>query len=924
MTTSTFPSLRFKGSLRPSQSEVIKIAEERFSRGERSLYIVAPPGSGKTVLGLALWAQYFQGPALVLSPNSTIQAQWCAKTDLFEVDPKDTTVATMDSDLPKLVTSLTYQAVTLPQKKNVSLDSAAIEIWINKLISDGNAKDPTEAKFWIDDLKQQNLEYYEQRLSAYRKQARDEISTAKKSFEILHQSSLKTLTKLREHGIKIVILDECHHLVGHWGRVLADITTYLDNPIVLGLTATPPDEDDKDKADVELFKKLLGDIDYEVPVPAVVKDGFLAPYQDLVYFVRPSSEEIEFVSNMDAALKRLLSELCLERPDGTLNLPQWILSAFSTLTLGINEFNSWDEFEDRDKPFSRYARLFLKTRSIALPPGIPEIETNARFNPDISFIELAPVIDRYIRQYLRRTSQGKAIEYAEELITKLRTFGLQITERGSQPCISPVGRVMAYSRSKTEALIPILKAEREALGDKIRAIVVTDFEKSSSISAELKGLMDEEAGGAVAAFKTLLKSDVTDALDPVLVTGSSVLVDDDLAPRFIEASHEWLSKKKYNVELKQTPQNGFIMLSGVGADWCPRVYVMLVTELFQQGLTKCLVGTRGILGEGWDATKVNVLLDLTTVTTSMTVNQLRGRSIRLDSDDPNKLANNWDVVCLAPEFHKGLDDYVRFVEKHKHLFGVTEDGMVEKGVGHVHAGLTEIKPEGIEEVVTAFNAEMISRVSRRNEARALWKIGEPYHPVPIQALEIKSPSGLEPGFPPFAGMPGWSDTSLTAAVGRALIGALREANVIETKPALHLTVRTGGYLRVFLEDSTSEDSEIFTKALTEVFAPLDRPKYIIPREIDVISDTIISKLLPEVVAKYFRRKNRVLAMYHSVPSVLSKNKDVALIFQRHWNNFVSPGEVIYAYHGEGSKIVEQAVRSFKEPASFTHVKEIFR
>jgi hypothetical protein len=65
--------------------------------------------------------------------------------------------------------------------------------------------------------------------------------------------------------------------------------------------------------------------------------------------------------------------------------------------------------------------------------------------------------------------------------------------------------------------------------------------------------------------------------------------------------------------------------------------------------------------KGWDANKVNVLVDLTTVTTSMSVNQLRGRSIRLDPHDPLKLANNWESFA-CPEFSKGLDDYHRFIE----------------------------------------------------------------------------------------------------------------------------------------------------------------------------------------------------------------------------------------------------------------------
>ena len=70
-------------------------------------------------------------------------------------------------------------------------------------------------------------------------------------------------------------------------------------------------------------------------------------------------------------------------------------------------------------------------------------------------------------------------------------------------------------------------------------------------------------------------------------------------------------------------------------------------------------------------------------------------------------ANNWDVVCIAPEFSKGFDDYARFKNKHKNLFGVTDDGAIEKGVGHVHPAFTELKPEGLESSATVFNAEML-------------------------------------------------------------------------------------------------------------------------------------------------------------------------------------------------------------------------
>ena len=64
-----FPSIRFKGELRPSQCDVVEIARRKLREGERRLHIVAPPGSGKTILGLYLWAECVKCPAMVLSPN---------------------------------------------------------------------------------------------------------------------------------------------------------------------------------------------------------------------------------------------------------------------------------------------------------------------------------------------------------------------------------------------------------------------------------------------------------------------------------------------------------------------------------------------------------------------------------------------------------------------------------------------------------------------------------------------------------------------------------------------------------------------------------------------------------------------------------------------------------------------------------------
>ena len=362
---------------------------------------------------------------------------------------------------------------------------------------------------------------------------------------------------------------------------------------------------------------------------------------------------IEDVNDNDGIEVEDVPESCFEP------LSTWVERVLLEYRLPIGVMQDWSSFQRRDPDFADNARLFLARRDIPLPENVPELVLDLQPAEVPEMTILIPVLDRYVRHYLRRSPRVQDHDKAEQAIRRLRTLGVQITDTGSQACASPVGRVMAYSRSKTQALPIILAAEAEVLGEAIRAVVVTDYEKTSAVTAGVAHLLDKEAGGAVAAFKALISSKITDDLDPILLTGSSVLVDDDLADAFVTAAHEWLRERGYKVELMLGEEDGFRVIHGKGGDWCPRVYIELITEQFQRGLTKCLVGTRGLLGEGWDANKINVLIDLMTVTTSMSVNQLRGRSIRLDADAPDKLANNWDVVCIAPEFSKGLDEIGR-------------------------------------------------------------------------------------------------------------------------------------------------------------------------------------------------------------------------------------------------------------------------
>ena len=925
---SDFGKIGFSGKLRPSQVASSGIIRKELENDSKELLIVAPPGSGKTVLGLYVWSDLVRLPTLVLSPNSAIQAQWVERAkELFNLDGRDDEIGT-DPKNPGILTSLTYQSVTLPKRGGEDLDESAMELWISKLMTPDidriEAEDRESAISWIEDLADKNPEYYADRLSHFRKKVRDDLSEHGNALWVLHDSAKANLMRLKEAGVGLIILDECHHLLEHWGRVLLEIVEFLDEPIVLGLTATPPEVDDAPKED-NMYLDLFGEVDYEVPVPALVRDGNLAPYQDLAYFVRPSEKELKYIANATTDFRQLIKTLRQGPDDSEDRVPGldvWLARTLSELDLPSGKASDWTSFRKRDPGLADRARGFLVQNGRSLPVDIPP--------PDQEFVRqgnsqgsMVTILDRYIRNGLMRSSNKKDHELADEAKQKLRLLGVQITGSGARMCASPISRVMAYASAKYDALREILTTEMQALGPDIRAVIVTDFEKTSATTL-VEDVLDKEAGGAVAAYRAVLQSEATDRLNPVLMTGTTVLVDDDLLQKIFPRFEQWVDERGLDIKFEYIERGEYFEIRGKGKDWLPRYYTMMITELFQEGVTNCLVGTRGLLGEGWDASRINVLIDLTTVTTSMSINQLRGRSFRLDKLWPEKVANNWDIICLADEYEKGFDDYLRFQRKHKQLYGVGDDGAIEKGVGHVHAAFTEAKPEGVSETMNIFNEEMLLRAKNRPRTRGLWNIGQPFNAEPKEAVEIKMNLGVGKTF--YANgiaLNEINNDSLVISIGEAVALSLKELGLINSGAEIGGGSRSGGWMRAYLKEANEEESAIFAVAMQEILGPLDNPRYVIPREVKIITDNWLSKMLPEVLAKYVRSKKNKLAMFHSVPKALCKNKEDAFIFQHYWNERVSPGAVMYGHSKSGKRMVSAIKEQGLVPQSSINQKNIF-
>ncbi len=923
MVNPDFGGISFPGTLRPSQIAATSVIEPQLAENSKQLYIVAPPGSGKTILGLYVWAELVRRPALVLSPNSAIQAQWISRTSLFDLDGREDQLS-LDPKKPGLLTSLTYQSLTMVRTKGDDLDDAALTLWLNKLIEEGEAIDIASGTAWLEDLQLKNPDYYENEMKKHRKKVRQSKVEEDGAISWLSGNARSSIDALKAANIGLIILDECHHLTEHWGQVLAELCQELNHPVVLGLTATPPDEE---KAGVEHYTALLGDIDYEVPTPALVRDSNLAPYQDLAYFVRPTAKELAYIAEADESFLKVVEDISqpLEGEGRALCFPDWLSDTLEHRRIPGRDDLSYRAFHKALPAFSNAARAYLTLKGHGLPAGVPTSAVGyGEFTETTPLVLLLrPLLDRYVRFGLLRSTHSDDQRLADEVSRRFQLLGYQITSSGARPCASPVGRILAYANGKTKALSEILSVEYQELGDQIRCVVVTDFEKTSS-TAVVDEVHDDEAGGAIGVFKSLVDCDVGDKLDPVLMTGSTLLVDDDLSERFLKRARDWVEQRDLSIEFRDEAMGRFHHLHGSGKDWAPRHYSTMVTEFFQEGLTKCLIGTRGLLGEGWDASRINVLIDLTTVTTSMSINQLRGRSMRLDKLWPEKVANNWDIVCLAEEFIKGFDDYERFERKHKNLYGVCDDGSIEKGVGHVHAAFTELQPEAVNEGMGVINQEMLQRARRRSSSRELWGIGQPFSATAQKSLEFKPTSPLGGSQFTFGRIKErWTEASLNQAIIQAVGNAMLDVGLLPRHAKLGGGERGGGWFRYYIERCNEEETALFATAISEIFGPLDDARYLVSRSARFFDDTFLSKLLPEVLAKYVRKERREVVMFYRVPSCLAKHKDDAARFEKYWNALVSPGEVLYAHGKDGKNAMAFAKASGMVSQTVQHVKDVY-
>jgi superfamily II DNA or RNA helicase len=887
--TALFADWKFTGSWHRYQQLALDAFERDRASGSGQTLIVAPPGSGKTLIGLEV-IRRLDAPALVLCPTQTIQRQWLDKQELF-------------GGRSEAVHALTYQSLCQADDPDGLLHEIAERKWSSERAqaTGGDADDVlTESRTWTGSAATHRDQELSRIVAHLKHQAAAGGLNELSPDEVLSPGARRRLDELALDGVTTVVLDECHHLASLWGALLAIVLQQLKPRHVLGLTATNPSELSAEQG--ALYRQLLADVDFTIPTPAVVREGHLAPYQELVQLCEPLESEREWL----AARHIRFMELLVTLDDGPeeLGLSVWLLARLRERRSKDGTQASWVQLAHRQPRLADAGLRWLHKGGEDTPDGAPRGEAQ---RAPMSIEDWVTLLSDYALGCLRASPSAVAADRLAQLQEALGDLGYTLTRQGIRHAGTEVDRVLLNSAAKPLAACDILATELDGRAEAMRAIVLCDSQHGPRQSADSPLALSGGGRGLLAAVDS---DGRLAALRPALITSETFAVLSDESPWWTKRLSQLAAADGLELPAEafaSTDENGVASLTHSSAEFSSRRWTDWATRLLAAGESRLLVGTRGLLGEGWDCPEVNVLIDMTDVAADVSVRQMRGRSLRLDPKQPEKLAGNWDVVCVAPELGRGRADYERFVRRHLHIHAPCEDGTIESGPSHVHPTLSPYGPPAADTFM-AINEEQRRRAGDLLGARERWRIGQPYRAIELDVLAVRRAREprrtnatpklrlTAPHRLPWERST-WGSKRLTYGSRRPRLfpvelpldwaaGAICDAYLAleelsdNVRASLTIATRPDGWLRVGLPTADSSDTAKVMGALDELLDEGAAPRYLVSRQ---ACDR------PNATA-------HMRAIWYPVPTDFARRRDRADAFLSAWSVWCGPAQLIYRPH----------------------------
>jgi len=854
---------------------------------DRHLHVIAPPGSGKTVLGLEV-AIRLNKPTLILAPTIAIRNQWIQRfCELFLQTTLTPDWISRDIRNPKFMTVVTYQGL-----------HAACNNWRIE-----------EEEFDDEEENEENG---------------NSIST---------NSELdKIVSGLKSQNIKTIVVDEAHHLKNDWWQTLTKVKDQLD-PIIVGLTATPPY--DVTATEWQRYIDLNGPVDTEISVPELVIEGDLCPHQDYVHFTLPTEKENQKIVDFRQNIEKLFQEIKND---------EIIIQAIQQHPIWQNPKEYLDWIYSNLSYYSA-CLIFLKSNDKEIPDTHLEVIGDKKFEiPKLDYEWIETLLDFYL--YKEKEHFNEFEEHQKTLENRLRRYGAIERRQINFSHNKRVTGFLTSSISKLNGIKEIVDFEYNQLGKDLRLVILSDFIRKEFFINASENNLELNKIGVIPIFEKLRRANKENKRIAVL-TGSMIII-----PVSAYAAFEVKAAKYGITQIKSSPvpfDNTYVLINQT--EQLKHDIVHIVTQIFQQGEIEVLIGTKSLLGEGWDAPAINSLILASFVGSFVLSNQMRGRAIRTQKGNGSKTGNIWHLACIDPTSATGGDDFDLLKRRFRSFVGVSfqEEPGIENGIGRLNLS------ENIhhKEEVKKKNIEMFSYAGDRESLKQRWKTALETGVTLVEEIKIPFPEEKEYNAVKSmylnktirnllatlgSGLVGFGLESLQGLgraarnirttqdlyvilailgtigmaifgrltfktlrlyfkyrdiskdiqqIGDALLSALIKAGVINTdfsKLKVETSVDNWGAIYCHLEGGTTFDKSTFINALQEVIAPIDNPRYVIIRK--------------NMFMLFIKQKD-----YHSVPEMLGRNKNLAEYFKNQWERFVGSCDLIFTRTIDGRKLL---------------------
>ena len=673
-------------------------------------------------------------------------------------------------------------------------------------------------------------------------------------------------------GIGVLCLDECHHLRSEWWKALEDFKNQLGNLRIIALTATPPY--DSTPAMWNRYMNMCGEIDEEITIPELVKEASLCPHQDYVYFNNPTKEEEQEVKSFEERSRAMVAEL---------------------------------------KQDTQLWQTMLGN------PVAPAMTVDA--------------MEQLLQEFLYDDTDAYPCEkeYRESVIDRLKSQGLIDKKKVMLAANPAVEKMLTTSLGKCNSIRDIVFHEYAATGKELRLLVLTDYirkEHEKNIGDPQK---DVTALGVLPFFEMLRRENEAQKKDIRLgVLCGTIVIIPAQAREALEQEIADTGKVNF-APVGNFGENDYIKVTAVGD---AHFLTGAVTNIFTKGYMQVLIGTKSLLGEGWDSPCINSLILASFVGSFMLSNQMRGRAIRVFKDVPDKTSNIWHLVCLRPWNEAQADneiseDFSLLSRRMEHFLGLhyTED-VIESGISR----LSIIQSPFDEEHVRSMNQQMLALSGQRQTLKERWQraltitkkmqiadetqVDASVVPTTVYDQEKKEEKkaaavtlaaavatglvwSLPAVFPLAFGVSALAFLGKTLAkrrkakamgtavkrlnaFGDGIAKAMKEQHLLEDGRASVAAEENGpDEQTVYLVGGSSRDRALFAQCVSEFFGPINQQRYLLVKP----------------------KKHDGADGIYAVPEIFSKKKEDAQLFASCMEPYMGTYELMYTKNDPGKKVL---------------------